>query len=81
MQRSAVGPGDALTTGQARALTCPVCGATLWRTEHFWSCPRLHGKLVPNATMIDRLKQSGLNKVDAYVLLRRLRLAQKGASQ
>ena len=39
----------------AAILTCPECGDLLCRSSNFWSCPRLHGRLIPPADLVQRL--------------------------
>ena len=83
-------PGLEVSAAAAEVLTCPECGALLFRTsgeyrcrtrqrtlrETFWGCPSLHGKLFPPGELVLALMAAGFKEADAEALLDELKRRQ-----
>lgn len=39
-------------------VSCGACGATLWRSEHYWACPHGHGKLIAPETLVHAVRDA-----------------------
>lgn len=67
----------------ARLLVCPRCGELLWRSAHWWSCPRGHGKLIPPRLLARALRDVNrerfANQRSAEAFLNQFAAAQRQA--